>query len=169
MGDTCRGSVSERASRCVSQGEFSTASDEEQREVLFCPKAASPIQQGHRRKKVMFCRHCGALLQDNSAFCGKCGKSVSVATPLSQDVETELKWIVPVGRSGHAIAAGYLGLLSVLGFPAPFALLFGILALADIKKHPQKRGKGRAWFGIVMGGICSMLFLLGIMLAIFDS
>jgi hypothetical protein len=39
-------------------------------------------------------------------------------------------------------------------------LIFGILALNDIKKHPDKMGKGRAWFGIIMGGIFSFGLLL---------
>jgi hypothetical protein len=59
--------------------------------------------------------------------------------------------MLPIGRSGFAIAAGYIALFSVLVIPAPFAILFGYLALRDIKRHPEKTGKGRAWFGIVMG------------------
>jgi len=74
--------------------------------------------------------------------------------------DAELRHLVPVGRSGLAIAAGYLALFSVLFIPAPFALIFGILALNDIKKHPDKMGKGRAWFGIIMGGIFSFGLLL---------
>lgn len=70
------------------------------------------------------------------------------------------RWLLPVGRSGWAIAAGYLGLLSVLLVPAPFALLLGILAIRDIKKNPQRHGMGRAIFGIVMGVIFSIALLL---------
>jgi len=57
-----------------------------------------------------------------------------------------------------AIIAGYLGLFAVLFFPAPFALLLGILAIRDIKRNPKKHGTGRAIFGVVMGG----LFTLGL-------
>ena len=39
--------------------------------------------------------------------------------------------LLPVGRSGWAIAAGYLGLISVLAFPGPFAMIAGILAIRD--------------------------------------
>jgi hypothetical protein len=61
-----------------------------------------------------------------------------------------MRLLLPVGRSGWAIAAGYMGLLSVLFIFAPFALIFGIVAIVDIKNHPGRHGMGRAIFGIVM-------------------
>jgi hypothetical protein len=69
-----------------------------------------------------------------------------------------LKWIVPIGRSGWAIASGYFGLFSLIAIGAPFAILTGILALVDIKKNPEKGGKGRAIFGIAMGVIFGGLY-----------
>jgi hypothetical protein len=36
-------------------------------------------------------------------------------------------------------------------FPAPLAVLFGILGVRDIRRHPDKYGMGRAIFGLVMG------------------
>jgi hypothetical protein len=74
--------------------------------------------------------------------------------------DAAIRMLLPVGRSGWAIAAGYLGLISLLAFPAPFALLTGILAIRDMKKHPEKHGMGRAIFGIVMGVLCPCLFIL---------
>lgn len=71
-----------------------------------------------------------------------------------------MRLLLPVGRSVWAILAGYLGLLSVLGCPAPFALGCGIMALIDIKKNPQKHGLGRAWFGIIMGGLVTLLIVV---------
>jgi hypothetical protein len=62
-----------------------------------------------------------------------------------------LQYVMPVGRSGFAIVAGYLGLFAVLLVPAPFAVVFGVLALREIRRRPELLGKGRAWFGIVMG------------------
>ena len=61
--------------------------------------------------------------------------------------------LLPVGRSGLSIAAGYAGLFALLCFPAPLALALGIWAVVDLRKHPGKRGMGRALFGIVMGVI----------------
>jgi hypothetical protein len=70
-----------------------------------------------------------------------------------------MRMILPVGRSAFAIIAGYLGLFAVLMFPAPLALLFGILAVRDINHHPEKHGMGRAIFGIVMGVLGSLVLL----------
>jgi hypothetical protein len=65
------------------------------------------------------------------------------------------RMLLPVGRSGWAIAAGYLGLFSLIVLPAPIALIVSIIAISDIRKsraavHP-KHGMGRAIFGLVMG------------------
>lgn len=64
-----------------------------------------------------------------------------------------IRWLIPVGRSGWAIAAGYLGLLSVLGCPGPIALVISIIALRDLRRNPRLHGMGRAIFGLVMGGL----------------
>lgn len=59
--------------------------------------------------------------------------------------------LLPVGRSGWAIAAGYLGLIGwllLLGVPA---VIVSLIAIADLKNHPEKHGMGRAVFGLVSG------------------
>lgn len=76
-----------------------------------------------------------------------------------------VRMLLPVGRSGWAIAAGYLGLFAVLCIPAPLALIAGIIAVIDIKKNPKKHGMGRAIFGIVMGGIFTVLLLISMVVA----
>ena len=75
-------------------------------------------------------------------------------------VDYALSMVLPINRSGWAIAAGYLALFSVLCLPAPFALFCGIMALRDLKRQPHLQGAGRAWFGIVMGAIGTLLLLL---------
>lgn len=70
------------------------------------------------------------------------------------------KYLLPVGRSGWAIAAGYLALFSVLLIPAPIALFCGVMALRDIASHPEKIGKPRAWFGIIMGIVMMLIFAI---------
>jgi hypothetical protein len=99
----------------------------------------------------MYCRECGNQLVENAAICMKCGVPTN---PPQRDMgdDRAMRMLLPVGRSGYAIAAGYLGLFSVLVVPAPIALLFSLLAIRDMKKNPKKHGMGRAVFGLVMGG-----------------
>jgi hypothetical protein len=69
--------------------------------------------------------------------------------------------LVPIGRSPYAIAAGYAGLLSlaicVLG---PIAVLLGVLAILDMRKHPDRTGMPRAILGIVLGCLGSLGLVL---------
>jgi hypothetical protein len=68
--------------------------------------------------------------------------------------------LVPAGMSGWAMAAGYLGLLSVLGYPAILSLIVGMIALRDVRKHPEKQGVRRAWFAIIMGAVGTIVVVL---------
>src|SRR4051812_36603166 len=62
-----------------------------------------------------------------------------------------MRWLLPVGRSGLAIAAGYAGLFALIVLPAPVALVLGVLAALDLRRHPSKHGWGRTIFAIVTG------------------
>lgn len=77
-----------------------------------------------------------------------------------------MRLLIPIGRSPYAIAAGYAGLLS-LGFwcLGPIALLLGVLAVLDIRKHPERVGLPCASVGIVCGAL-ACLALLAIVLAV---
>ena len=83
----------------------------------------------------------------------------------SEGDDPMMRMLLPVGRSGWAIAAGYLGLLSFLGVFAPFSLIVGFVALRDLKQHPEKHGLGRTWFGIIMGAIGTIALLFAIAMA----
>ena len=73
-----------------------------------------------------------------------------------------VRMLLPVGRSGWAIAAGYFGLFAVLFLPAPIALVLGIVAVRDIRKHPDRHGMGRAIFGLVMGILFTIPLVVGL-------
>ena len=64
-----------------------------------------------------------------------------------------LRAVIPINTTPLAIAAGYVGLISVLCVPAPLALVLGILALRELKRKPNRDGRYRAVFAIVMGVI----------------
>lgn len=93
-----------------------------------------------------------------------------VKPTIGDDFGTRL--LLPVGRSGWAIAAGYLGLFSLIIVPAPIALVVSLVAIRDIRQHRQdahpKHGLGRAIFGLIMGvlgtGVIAFM-LIGILLS----
>ena len=126
------------------------------------------------------CPHCG--LQTNvpeqyagrSGPCAECGQQITVpplagpagpGTPFRPppDIgeDPAVRMLIPVGRSGLAIAAGYAGLFALIPCLAPIALVLGILAIRDLKRHPDKHGMGRAIFGVVMGILCTIGTIIG--------
>jgi hypothetical protein len=110
----------------------------------------------------MYCPRCGTQNYDNAFRCVKCQEIIQpLPAPPVRSLEDDpgMRMLLPVGRSGLAIAAGYAGLFAMTGVLAPLALILGVMALKDIKRNPKKLGKGRAIFGIIMGGIFSALFL----------
>ena len=124
----------------------------------------------------MFCQHCGSKMADTAATCPQCAfpNAFRAAPPLVPATDigqgAGMRMLLPVGRSVLAIVAGYLGLISVLVFPAPFALLVGVLAIVDIRRHPEKHGLGRAIFGVLMGAAGTILlvfFVISLMTSAF--
>jgi len=117
------------------------------------------------------CPHCGAQTNVSEEYAGRtgpcavCGKTISIpplVQPASYRIEDDaaMRMLIPVGRSLWAIAAGYAGLFAVLCFPAPIALILGIVAIYDIKKHPKRHGMGRAIFGLAMGVIFTVVLFV---------
>jgi len=107
----------------------------------------------------LFCTACGKEINDKAVVCVHCGIGTGQALRAERGPDPLMRMVLPVGRSGLAIAAGYLGLFSVLLVPAPLALLFGVLAVKDIKKHKDKLGRGRAIFAIVMGAVFTIVLI----------
>lgn len=118
----------------------------------------------------MYCPKCGAQNDDNAFRCISCQEIIQPIPSQTQSVPTDdsqaMRMIIPIDRSGLAVAAGYLGLVSILYVFAPFALVLGILAIRDIKKHPEKHGMGRAIFAVVMGGIFTVVLLISIVVSL---
>jgi hypothetical protein len=77
-----------------------------------------------------------------------------------------MRWVLPVGQSLWAIAAGYLGLFSLICLPAPLAVLCSIMAIRDLRRNPKLSGWGRAIFGLVLGILGTMGLALGVITAL---
>lgn len=71
-----------------------------------------------------------------------------------------LAYLVPVGRSGWAIAAGYFGLFSFFPIICYAGLAVSLVAARDLKKHPEKRGWGRVITGLVVSIPMSILYTI---------
>ena len=86
------------------------------------------------------------------------------AKKLGDDVGMRL--LLPVGRSGWAIAAGYAGLFALLLFPAPIALILGIIGWRDIRRSKGTaeplHGMGRVVFALITGGLGTAVLLVGL-------
>ena len=71
-----------------------------------------------------------------------------------------IHWLLPTGRSGWSIAAGYVALFAFLLWPlGPVAVGLGIAGLRD-SARTGTHGRGRAWFGIVVGALATLACLL---------
>jgi hypothetical protein len=113
----------------------------------------------------MYCQNCGALVEEHARLCLVCGKPpLRSQAPGTVDIADDpaMRLLLPVGRSLWAIAAGYAGLFAVTILLAPVALVLGIVAIMDIKRHPEKHGMGRAIFGVAMGALGSILLLVAL-------
>ena len=120
----------------------------------------------------MYCPKCGTQNDDNAFKCVHCGVIIQQMPPqyAPQNIENDsaLKMILPIGRSGLAIAAGYAGLFAFLLFPAPIALILSILAIYDLKHHPGKLGMVRAVFGLIVGALGTIALLALIVSGMFS-
>jgi hypothetical protein len=74
--------------------------------------------------------------------------------------ESGLAYVLPIGRSGWAIAAGYVGLFSLIPFVCYAGLIVSIVAARDLKRRPEKRGWGRVITGFVISVPASIFYTL---------
>ena len=117
----------------------------------------------------MYCPQCGTQNLDAATNCVSCGGLIQPVRSASIEDDPGMRILLPVGRSPYAIAAGYAGLFAVIPLFAPIALVLGILAIRHIKRNPKLRGLGRAWFGLVMGALGTLLLALFVVALIAES
>src|SRR5687767_8669193 len=104
----------------------------------------------------MFCPSCGAENPAAAGFCNRCGRPLTAETAATGPVLTATAYLGPQENSGKAVASMVLGafavLLNILLIPGILAVIFGHLALSEIKKSAGRlKGEGMAIAGLVMG------------------
>lgn len=98
-----------------------------------------------------FCSKCGTSLDSNDPFCRACGTAV-IASPAHAVASAQP--VGPAKTSSKAIISLVFGILFFL-FPLPIvAIIFGHLALSEIRKSAGRlTGEGMATAGLILGYI----------------
>jgi hypothetical protein len=119
------------------------------------------------------CAYCAEEIDERARVCPHCRSNLSAPPPSHSHQrpgdDAAMRMLLPVGRSGWAIAAGYLGLFSALCVPAPIAVIVSLIAIWDLKHHPEQHGWGRAVFGLVMGILGSLVLAFGLIGALLNN
>ncbi len=117
------------------------------------------------------CPHCSKMITQLAEKCRYCkGEVAPAAWEAEEDQATGVeRLLVPVGRPASAIAAGYLGLFSLLPLFGIVAIIVSIVALRTLKRKPKLSGRGRAYFGLIMGILTTLLYATPLLIALIYS
>lgn len=91
----------------------------------------------------------------------------SVATAAVPSEDSPISAVVPY-KNPKALIAYYLAIFSLIpcvGIPLGIvAVILGVLGLKVAKSHPTAHGTVHAWIGIILGGLCALGYLVGILI-----
>jgi Domain of unknown function (DUF4190)/WXG100 protein secretion system (Wss), protein YukD len=121
-------------------------------------------------EEMKSCPFCGERILAVARKCRFCEEYLDPALREAASEPGALdRLVMPVGRPASAIAAGYLGLFSLLPFFGIIAIIVSVVALRTLKRNPHLHGRGRAWFGLVMGIMTTLLYLVPIVLGLIGA
>ena len=106
-----------------------------------------------------FCLGCGNSLAEGERFCGACGRDSQAGAGVAPD--PQVAFGLPPETSGKAIFSVICGILFVILPLSIVAVIFGYIALSEIRKSPGRlKGRGLAITGIVLGYL-GVAFIVG--------
>lgn len=111
-----------------------------------------------------FCLGCGNSMAEGEQFCPVCGRN-AYAEGAAPRLDPAVAFGLMPDTSGKAIFSLVCGLLFILPPVALTAVIFGHLALSDIKKSAGRlTGRGLAITGIVLGylGVACLIGFIGL-------
>lgn len=141
------------------------------RRVLFLGRRRCGLCFARPDVEMPTCPYCAEDVPVSTETCPYCRSSVRErprARSQSDGDDPGMRLQFPVRRSGWAIAAGSLGLLSPLFFIAPVALIVSFVAIHDLRKNPELRGMVWAIFGLIMGGLFTFSLVSGLFALLVD-
>src|SRR5262245_35304317 len=107
------------------------------------------------------CPMCGEMIAASAVKCRFCGHYLDPSLKPKTSAASQLTdSILPTDMPASAILSLYFGLGAFLIFPAPLAVICGIVALRALKKDPELSGRGRAWFALIAGVIFTGVLIL---------
>ncbi len=119
---------------------------------------------------MAFCSKCGTQISEGSAFCQNCGApapgAAATAPPAAQATAQPVQTVTAFKTNSFAIISLIAGIVSLFFsfyfIIAIVAIIFGVLALSQIKKNPAQKGKGLAIAGIILGAGGVIITIIGI-------
>jgi type II secretory pathway pseudopilin PulG len=114
-----------------------------------CARRQHDSEQAEK-EMALFCAACGNNMAAEDRFCRVCGRAV--VAPGAPPTSVPLTPALPRQNSGKAVASLVFGLLFVIPFAFIAAIVFGHVALSEIKRSAGRlKGEGMAIAGLVLG------------------
>lgn len=107
---------------------------------------------------MAYCKHCGAEINDDAAFCPKCGQAQSETAPQQPQQQTPPNWQQPP-QTPAPVDSGSIG-WGVLGFCIPIVGLILFLVWKDQKPRTAKMAGIGALVSVIIAVVCYVLMFI---------
>lgn len=141
---------------------------------LTVPAHPMPAAPQPSVSDIIYCPACGQQNLENTYKCTRCATVLHrpAAAPSHVVSDGTMGGLIPY-KNARALTAYYLGIFSLIpcvGIPLGIAaLILGIGGLKFAQAHPEARGKAHAWTGIILGGLCALVYTLLILIPLLGT